>query len=196
MALNNYSGSTLSLRLDRSISLLDSKEIARLIGLPLESSIHIVGYRTKNVITNKGQYAWNEQTGVPCIWILDMFTPSPQTTIIIPYVDSNATPEKVATTNYFGEIPAERIKIKNGLLFFKADGKMRGKLGINPSHARNVAGSFDALANILTITFLILIIREDTSTRNGIPQSHRLVVMPLMHIMMARWRKAVNWGHL
>jgi hypothetical protein len=67
-----------------------------------------VGYYTENSGTNTGQREWTDSAGMPCIWILDMFPPSPNTTIIIPFKkDSIAKP---AHTNYFGEIPDDRIK--------------------------------------------------------------------------------------
>jgi hypothetical protein len=84
--------------------------------------------------------------------MLDMFNPSPATVVVIPYKEAGAAGEKVATTDYFGEIPADRIKYSSGALFFKADGKSRGKLGIHPKNARPVAGSYDAQNKILTVT--------------------------------------------
>ena len=36
-------------------------------------------------------------------------------------------------------------------VFFKADGKQRGKLGIHPERAKNIAGSYDAENKVLTI---------------------------------------------
>ena len=83
------------------------------------------------------------------MWNLDMFTPSENCTIVIPY--NNAATGKVATTDYFGEIPKERLHYKDGTLFFKADGKSRGKLGIPPQRVKSVAGSYDATGNVLTI---------------------------------------------
>jgi hypothetical protein len=79
-----------------------------------------------------------------------MFTPSPKVVIVVPYNEN--TTGKVATTNYFGEIPKDRITYKNGVLLFKADGKSRGKLGIPPNRAKNMAGSYDAENEVLTIT--------------------------------------------
>ena len=86
---------------------------------------------------------------MPCIWMLDMFPPSPSTTIIVPYEPGDGS--KPATTDYFGEIQADRIRFENGILLFKADGKSRGKLGIHPLRAKSVAGSYDAAHHVLTI---------------------------------------------
>ena len=79
-----------------------------------------------------------------------MFVPSPEVTILLPYREAEG---KVATTDYFGEVSADRITYKKGVLYFKADGKSRGKIGLSPSRARSFAGSYDAKNLILTITF-------------------------------------------
>jgi hypothetical protein len=146
--LVNYRGTPLSLTIDRGIRLLNSQQIIDSIGFFPDASVKMIGYETLNTLTNKGATAWTETTGMPCIWILDMFNPSDSTTIVIPYKGDTGKP---ATTDYFGEIPPDRIKYGNGTLFFKADGKSRGKLGIHPGRAENIAGSYDALKKILTI---------------------------------------------
>ena len=92
---------------------------------------------------------------MPCIWILDMFNPTDATTIVIPHKKA-AAGEKVATTDYFGEITGDRIKRGDSILFFKADGKRRGKLGIAPPYALPFAGSYDAQNNVLTITYFTI----------------------------------------
>src|SRR5690606_16998009 len=38
-----------------------------------------------------------------------------------------------------------------GVLFFKADGKSRGKLGLSPQRSKSLAGSYDAQNKILTL---------------------------------------------
>jgi hypothetical protein len=145
MLLLNYVGTHLNLRVNRRISLI--KNVFDFLHLPATDSAHAVGYQTENELVNTGQAEWNEHTGMPCIWILDMFNPSDQSTILIPFL-GNAKP---ATTDYFGEIPANRIKYKNNLLFFKADGRMRGKLGIHPAAATTMEASYDSLHQVLTL---------------------------------------------
>jgi hypothetical protein len=65
--------------------------------------------------------------------------------------DAGGDTSKAATTDYFGEIPADRISIGDSVLRFTADGKSRGKLGIHPLRAKNVAGSYDSVHQVLTI---------------------------------------------
>jgi hypothetical protein len=150
MDLENYAGTKFDLRVYRLISILKSAAIDSLLGLTPDSSVRAVGYETENTLKNTGREAWTEQSGTPCIWLLDMFPPSAQTTIVVPYLSDLAN-TKPATTNYFGEIPDERIKTDGKTLFFKADGKMRGKLGIHPIRVKNIAGSYDAEHGVLTL---------------------------------------------
>lgn len=149
MDLQNYAGTQMKLKADRSVELLNGAAINTDLGLSLSNKVKHVGFKTVNSITNTGANAWDQKSGAPCIWNLDMFTPSEKGTIIIPYI--NEVTGKVATTDYFGEIPKDRIKYDNGILFFKVDGKSRGKLGIPPARAKNVAGSYDPVNNVLTI---------------------------------------------
>jgi hypothetical protein len=157
MQLVNYAGTTLSLSVERTIAMLDGHVIDTLLHLSPDTSVRGVGYRTVNILTNMGNEPWTATTGMPCLWMLDMFRPSPSATIIVPYKKDRNDKEggsgnKIATTDYFGQIPAERIRYeKEGVLLFRADGKSRGKLGLDPTRARSMAGSYDAQNHLLTI---------------------------------------------
>lgn len=149
MEIENYAGYKLDILAQREIKILTAQQMEELLGVQTKG-IKSVGYKTRNTITNIGDFEWTKETGAPCIWILDMFPPSEETTIFIPYKEEGAGP--VATTDYFGEIPEDRIGYGEGMLVFKADGKSRGKLGIPPNRATPMAGSYDAINNVLTIT--------------------------------------------
>jgi hypothetical protein len=149
MQLVNYAGTLLSISINRSIAILDRTQINTLLGLTADTSIKAVAYQTENSLTNTGANEWTAETGMPCIWMLDMFNPSDNITVVIPYNEVKNI--KPATTDYFGEIPADRIKYQDATLFFKADGNSRGKLGIHPAAAKNIAGSYNADKKILTI---------------------------------------------
>lgn len=147
--LQNYAGTQLKVRVRRGISIFENKDIETALGIKLNSETKSVGYITNDTLVNIGKFEWTRKTGAPCLWNLDMFTPSPKTVIIVPY--NNAATAKVATTDYFGQIPADRLVNKNNVLLFKADGKSRGKLGITPKRAMPVIGSYDSQNNVLTI---------------------------------------------
>lgn len=158
-SMQNYAGTALTIKLQRDIEILEPADIKQLLGIDLDAAVKSVAFSTSNTITNSGTTAWDKTTGAPCLWNLDMFTPSPKTVIVVPYQESATG--KIATTNYFGEIPKDRIAYKNGALLFKADGKSRGKLGIPPNRAKNMAGSYDAADQVLTITLFDLDSKAD-----------------------------------
>jgi hypothetical protein len=152
MNLVNYTGTQLKLKVDRRIRIMDRPEIIYWTGITGMDSVNVVGYETENVLTNNGGQEWTAASGMPCIWILDMFKPSPGTTILLPFQHSEGEDfTKIATTNYFGEIPSDRLKHNDSLILFKADGKFRGKLGIVPNKAKHIAGSYNGDDKVLTI---------------------------------------------
>lgn len=154
MNLVNYAGTAMWMTIDRRITILNDCQIDSALGLDPDTAIKEVAFRTQNKLTNTGLTSWDEDKGAPCIWMLDMFHPSASSIIIVPYKDVSgdvAGHGRIATTNYFGEIPPDRIRYEKGCVLFKADGKSRGKLGLNPARARSVAGSYDAQNKVLTI---------------------------------------------
>lgn len=147
--MQNYAGTELNIKLDRKIHILENADIAQMLGITLDTAVKAVGFSTATSITNTGKTAWDKTTGAPCLWNLDMFTPSPSVVIVVPYEQNTTGP--IATTDYFGQIPPDRVKMVNGTLFFKADGKSRGKLGMPPNRIKKYAGSYDAANNVLTL---------------------------------------------
>lgn len=153
MQLTNYTGTVLTLTVDRTVSILDRSAIDSLLGLAPDGAVKAVGYRTVNQLTNKGKQPWTEASGTACLWLLDMLNTSPATTIVIPYTIDPANPAaRPVTTDYFGEIAPDRIRLDSGVIYFKADGNSRGKLGVHPAFAKPVTGSYDAIHKALTIT--------------------------------------------
>ncbi|HKG69368.1 MAG TPA: DUF6786 family protein, partial [Segetibacter sp.] len=151
MKLINYKGTEMNLLVDRSINILDKQQINQSIEILLDTAVKVVGYETVNVLANKGTAEWTEATGMPCMWLLDMFKPTPATVIVVPFKNAAGQPfNKVATTNYFGQIPSDRLKHTDDVLYFKADGKSRGKLGVVPGKAKPFAGSYDSQNKVLT----------------------------------------------
>ena len=145
----NYANTLLKIKLERKVRILDNPETEQMLSIKLAGTSS-VGFSTENTLINNGDKAWDKTTGAPCLWNLDMFTPSPGTVTVVPYKEN--TTGTVATTNYFGQIPPDRVKYSKGILLFKADGKSRGKLGLPPNRAKKIAGSYDSLNGVLTIT--------------------------------------------
>lgn len=153
MELKNFKGNTLNIAVDRKVTLMSNMQIAKNIDMPLPDNVKAVAYITDNKITNKNDYEWTAETGTVCIWMLDMFNPSDSAVTVIPYNEGDEKQiGKIATTDYFGEIPADRIKTENGILYFRTDGKFRSKIGMSAARTTSVAGNYDPIAKRLTIT--------------------------------------------
>ncbi|TFH00665.1 MAG: hypothetical protein E4H13_06900 [Calditrichales bacterium] len=152
MTLINYAGTKFSLRIDRTVELMSAEAIASRLGLTLTESIRTVAFVSANDLTNLGEAAWTEESGTVCIWILGMFRPSANGLVVVPYIEGETGAlGPVATTDYFGEVPSDRIQIGDGKIIFKADGKHRSKIGVSALRAKNVAGSYDPDQNMLTV---------------------------------------------
>ena len=152
MYLKNYSGFEFNLRVNRHIRLLSKTEIPLLLGFPLPENLQIVGFESNNSITNTGNTPWTKEKGLLSIWILSMFNAGNKTTIAVPYKQGNENDlGKLVTDDYFGKVPADRLKIKNGVIFLNADANYRSKIGISPKRALPILASFDQVNEVLTI---------------------------------------------
>jgi len=153
MEVMNYMGNTLRLKIGRSVKLFEKGAIQSMLGITPGNNVKSVGYATENSITNLNDFRWTQETGTVCIWMLDMFNTAPKSLSIIPF---NEGSEKdlgtIATTDYFGEIPKNRFKVKNGLAFLKTDGNNRNKIGMNATRTKAIAGNYDPDAGRLTIS--------------------------------------------
>ena len=150
--LVNYSGFTFDFEIKRDISILDRPQIEELLNVELTDQVELVGYRTNNQLTNTGTDSWTKEGGLLSIWLLGMFKPSPEVTVVIPITtgnDSELGPKVV--DDYFGKVPASRLVATDKAIYFKGDGQQRGKIGIKPQRATEVMGSYDAQSGVLTV---------------------------------------------
>jgi hypothetical protein len=151
ISAENYSGTTFTFRIEREITILSESEINKLISHDV-SSVNCVAYRSDNKIINRGQNEWKKESGLLSIWMLGMFNPSPAIIVVIPVKpgDEKILGPKVNDT-YFGKISEDRLKVIDDHIFFRADGKSRGKIGIPPRRATDVMGSYDSDNRVLTL---------------------------------------------
>ena len=153
--LTNYSGTTFNLEVSREIRLLNAKSAQKYLGVALKPDIKIVAYESVNSIKNTGSKAWTKQGGLLSIWILGMFNATPATTIAIPFVGGDETKlGPVVNDTYFGKVPADRLVVKDGMIYFAADANYRSKIGIPPLRTKPMLGSYDALNKVLTLVQL------------------------------------------
>jgi hypothetical protein len=150
--LTNYSGTQFGIAVQRRIQLIDSADIWKKLGVQAPEGVQAVAFESGNTITNTGKNPWKKETGLLSIWILGMFTPSPSTTIVVPIKPGPETELGTqVTSDYFGSIPADRLVVKDNVLFFSGDGKFRSKIGISPKRSKSVLGSYDADHGVLTV---------------------------------------------
>ena len=151
--LINYSGTQFEMGIERTIRLLDNATIAKLLQeTALAESLQVVAYESDNRLTNRGKQAWVPETGLPSIWLLGMYNPSPRTTVVIPFMPGEETELGPKVNDaYFGKVAPDYLKVNDDVLFFKGDGTRRGKIGITPQRSKGIAGSYDAQGRVLTL---------------------------------------------
>jgi len=141
-SLINYSNFEFKFSIKREIKVLPVNE----------TGVSAVAYQTINTIQNTGDKPWLKETGLLSIWLLGMFNPTENTTVIIPfYPGEESELGQIVNDDYFGKVPRERLVITDSVCYFKADGKYRSKIGFNPKRAKNIIGSYDALNKVFTI---------------------------------------------
>ena len=152
--IENASGTVFEIGIERTVKFISRNELSYVLGVEIPSGLNVVSYQSDNIITNLGNNSWTKDGGMISIWILSMFNPSPETTVFIPYnPDGEGT---VVNDEYFGKVPADRLKIDNDVVYFKADGKYRSKIGIPPSRAMAFSGSYDPARQVLTLVWCTL----------------------------------------
>lgn len=152
-SLKNYSGFQFDMGIQREVAVLSKTEVVKELGLSsLNDAIKTVAYQTTNTLTNVGSSDWKKETGLLSIWLLGMYNHSPNTTIMIPYISGDESELGIPVNDtYFGKVPAERLIIKENIIYFSGDGEYRSKIGLSPMRAKDVAGSYDSKNGILTI---------------------------------------------
>ena len=153
MKLLNYANTTLKIQVNRTVTLLNGEIAQGVLGTTIPEGLKMVGFETNNKITNTGTEKWDHTTGMPSIWILSMLKPSDNTTVVVPFNQGDESNLGKIVTDYEfdGPIPSERLVVKDSVLFFKADGKKRSKIGLSQKRALPFSGSYDALTGVLTI---------------------------------------------
>jgi hypothetical protein len=152
MSLVNYSGTAFDIDVDRTVRLLRTEEFEKHFGVAAGPDVRMVAFESSNTITNAGKEAWLPKTGLVSIWVLGMFTPSAGTTIAIPFAPGAETQlGPIVNDAYFGKVPADRLRVADSVIFFRGDGQYRSKIGLSPSRALSVAGSYDAERRVLTL---------------------------------------------
>lgn len=152
MTLVNYSGTQMEIEVDRTVRLITGTDVVKHLGESPGTAVRSVAFESSNTVSNVGRASWQRESGLVSVWILGMFNPSPETTIAIPFAPGPAsTLGPVVNDAYFGKVPADRLIVRHSVILFRGDGQYRSKIGLSPSRALSLAGSYDASAHVLTL---------------------------------------------
>jgi hypothetical protein len=151
-SLLNYSGTQFQVQIDREVSLLSADDVWRELNVPAVTNLEIVGFQSRNKLTNMGSKPWKKETGLLSLWILGQFQASADSTIVIPIrAGSEAELGTPVTSDYFGPVPSSRLVVRPNVIFLKADAHYRSKVGVSPKRSKGLVGSYDAENHVLTI---------------------------------------------
>jgi hypothetical protein len=152
ISVTNYEGVRFELTLRREVRLVAPAEVWEGLGTGAPEAVDLVAFESVNRITNTGSLAWRKETGLLSIWILGMLEPFPDTTVVVPIErGSEEALGPLVNDAYFGRVPADRLVAREGVLFFRGDGRHRSKIGVSPRRAKPVLGSLDAARGVLTL---------------------------------------------
>lgn len=155
--LTNCANTKLEILIERTVTLLSNAEIEQKLSFTIPKEVNKIAYQTENTITNNGNFEWTKTTGMPSIWLLSMLKSGNNASIFIPFVQgSDSALGVIVSDDYFGKVPVNRLKVKNGFVYFKADANYRSKIGISPNRATSLMGCYNAQNKTLTVLKCIL----------------------------------------
>jgi hypothetical protein len=156
MRFQNASATEFDLDVTRDVRLLNQVDLATLFGqtaagMMTDQKVRTVAYETVNTITNRGD-AMSKDQGLVSVWMLGMLCAGPETVVMVPYKPGREEDlGPVVKSDYFGPVPADRLKVAREAVFFRADGKFRSKIGTSQRRATNRIGSIDFQNSVLTL---------------------------------------------
>jgi len=152
MTPTNRAGTVFDIALRRVVRLVPRAQALKDLGVTGTEPVQAVAFESENRITNAGTKPWSKEGGLVSVWILGMFKPSPQTTVVVPFEPGpEAARGAIVNAAYFGKVPSDRLVVRDRAVFFRGDGRYRSKIGFSPARARPVLGSYDARDSVLTL---------------------------------------------
>mgnify|MGYP006988868929 CR=1 FL=1 len=145
----NASDVTFKIGVERSVKLVSRQELKDILGMSIPESITCLAYKSENTLFNRGDFDWTKETGMPSVWILGSYNPTPTTTVFIP--SNKSFDGRRINDEYFGKVPSDRLIYEDGMFYFKIDGKYRSKIGLPAGSAKDVCGSYDSKSGLLNI---------------------------------------------
>ena len=151
--LTNWSQFVFDLKMERTVTLLDSATAAEHLGCSLDG-LSVAAHESKNRLGNIGESPWELETGLIGIWMLCMNKPAAGATLLVPFkVGSESELGPIVNADYFGKLDQSRLQVdeSGGLVYFLGDGKMRSKLGLTYKRVQPYLGSWDRDRGILSV---------------------------------------------
>jgi len=151
-SLVNAAGTILHIGIERKVRLMNPDQVRNALNLTIDQSLKMVAYESHNTLINQGDSGWDAQSGFLSLWVLSMFNPSKEGVVCIPFKPG---PENelgpIVNDDYFGKVPANRLKILKEAIIFKTDGAFRSKIGVTPQRALQWSLAYDPGNNTLTV---------------------------------------------
>lgn len=155
LEVENAAGTKFAFDLERTVRLLSGDEVRRALGAEVAAlldrkEVLWVGYESDNRLTNRGA-ALSKKSGLVSIWMLGMLNSGPKTVVVAPFRGSAESLADAVTSDYFGPIPSDRLKLLRSAVLFRADAQYRSKIGLGPTRAKSVLGGIDFAAPSVTL---------------------------------------------
>jgi len=151
--LTNWSQFVFDLKMERTVTLLDTATAAEHLGCSLDG-LSVAAHESKNRLGNIGESPWELETGLIGIWMLCMNKPAAGATLLVPFkVGCESELGPIVNADYFGKLDPSRLQVDEpgGLVYFLGDGKMRSKLGLTYKRVQPYLGSWDRDRGILSV---------------------------------------------
>ncbi len=145
----NATGHSFKIGVKREVALVGERELTDILGVTLPKGLKAIAYKSVNTLTNNGDSSWTKKTGMPSVWLLGSFNPTPTTTVFIPC--HKEFPGRKINDEYFGKVPSDRLVYDDGMFYFKIDGEYRSKIGLPEGSAKDLCGSYDSASHVLNI---------------------------------------------
>ncbi len=168
----NAKGKRFKVKAERELTVLDKKQVSEILGIEIPESVKVVAFQSFNKLTNVGDSAWDEKSGMLNISVQSCFNANKKTRVFVPY--KAGAPEKlgdIVRDNYFEAATSGNgsLLVDPSYVMFKTDGRTMSGIGISGRRSEGIAVSFDASNGVLTVILYI----KPSGTRGYLQNSWR-----------------------
>lgn len=146
ISLENHLGTRFDLHVQRRIRLIESCPYTQ----ASEGNLEVAAFQSENTVLNVGTKAWTRDGGTIAMWCLAQLLEHPHLSIIVPFRGGlNPASSPPTVDEYFkdfcmgGKFPWNRRANFDNFVLLRADGAVRGKVGVKRERAAGKLGSYD-----------------------------------------------------